>query len=129
MSVTEQAYKAGDNAHVDALLRLLAKRRAGLKTIQKYLPQYAPKFHQIQIDKLIERGLVRDRGSCYALTRDGTEAADRLVPQSTNNLARMHGEWQPPRVARRPGSLDFMRHPSRVGNTRIYREGREKWVM
>lgn len=122
------AYSPGANAHVDALLLLLFKRQAGLRTIQKHLPQYAPKYSQRQIDKMIARGLVSDRGSSYALTTAGRAAVEKLRPRDMDRLKDVHGTWQPPRVVRRPGSLDFMRWPSRVGNQRIHREGREKWV-
>lgn len=70
----------------------------------------------------IERGWIkRLRGGRLSLTVEGRAQLPGGPKLSTS-------EWVPPRIVRRSGSLDFMRYPSRVGDQRIYREEREKWV-
>jgi len=111
--------------HGDVRMRVLRHIANGVQSeraLQNRIQDHPRPQIASAIKASIERGWIRRlRGGRLSLTVEGRAQ----LPDGPRLGTR---EWVPPRVVRRPGSLDFMRHPSRVGSQRIHREGREKWV-
>ena len=137
MSVGKVVRNAGSHRILHAL-SLGIKSSKELKNIVGAINSVA-RFDGEYMSRLVASGYVRQINQAWAITRRGQQKLEELGPASglreknTQHKSLMHQpEYQPekhnPPMPVRPGSLDFLNYPSRMGNRLVYRDGTVKEI-
>lgn len=136
MSIGKVVRNAGSHRILYALSHSMKTSRE-LKLIVGAINSIS-RFDGEYMSRLVSSGYVRKTNGGWAITRQGKEKLEELGPASGLRLDKQINNkmdrpvYVPSRDNQqrplRPGSEDFLNHPSRVGQWLIYRDGRKERI-